>query len=55
MFHVKQSKARARIREKIECHRKAMKEYNVLINQDKKLMKMVDELDKLWWKWKLGK
>ena len=40
---------KTKIKEKIECHRKRMKEYNDLINQDKKLMKWVDELDKLYW------
>lgn len=37
------------IREKLECHIRAMKEYNDLVNQDKKLMKWVDKLDKLYW------
>ena len=47
-------KRQAEIREKMECDRRAMKRYNDFINKDKKLIKLVEELDKLWWKWKLG-
>tara|TARA_B100000886_G_scaffold235462_1_gene164799 strand:+ start:875 stop:1051 length:177 start_codon:yes stop_codon:yes gene_type:complete len=38
------------IREKLECHRRAMKEYNDLVSQDKKLSDWVYELDKLYWR-----
>ena len=44
------NKKKVEIEEKLECHRKRMKEYNDLVNQDKKLMKWVDKLDKLYWR-----
>ena len=43
-------KKKVEIEEKLECHRKRMKEYNDLVNQDKKFMKWVDKLDKLYWR-----
>ena len=42
-------KKKAEIKEKLECHLKRMKQYNDLLNQDKKLMNWVCQLDKLYW------
>ena len=42
-------KKKAEIKEKLECHLKRMNQYNDLLNQDKKLMNWVCQLNKLYW------